>query len=678
MAFSLTKSTGSKKAVTTDVWKFEHIVGNSFVTFVLDNPIRPASEDDRQILLYLQKIIEKAGIYSYVITTAIPETPTEKEIKKEGGLMKYYTKHDSNWFNAIIKPAREKGMTAEVIVPFGPVLYQIIKTATDFTVEDLIFPFLENYFYLGHGYVGDYDSFIFPQFSIDQIFRPGKSENKPQIELGAWRMNFMVSVLRKIAKCEYAYPENMNHPELKEIAGYENVRKFLLDHFHSEICAFDLETSGFDFIDDIIRCITLAFDEDTGYYIEWKEFTDHPDLVQLLSEMLLSCKVRTTVNGKFDIKFLWQNGLSREVQITDDAMLMQHVLCSERKKGLKTQTYWYTPWGGYDYALDEYRERTGNDDYSIIPKKILFPYATMDAVMTVRIHNAVKKRLHDFAERFPSEKPADSTGGRVWTPYDWYHTYVMGLYPKVCEMEFEGICVDEEVMDKHRAILKDIIEKTRDELADIFTNKYGVHITRDYPFGSQTKLGALLRKAGWPCHGISQEGEYATSDVEFTEWERDGMEGMEQLRTFRTASTCYGTYIGTMEKVVDQRRGTIKEKATGWLQYVKRHPDGTLRMHCNFGVCTNTTFRCRSSEPNLQNIPTRGKLANMVKQCITTPVASMYYVTGDSGKEYKLTEIDYIRVKNHPSGQEYIEARFLTENDTIDESDPELVVKEYD
>ena len=102
------------------------------------------------------------------------------------------------------------------------------------------------------------------------------------------------------------------------------------------------------------------------------------------------------------------------------------------------------------------------------------------------------------------------------------------------------------------------------------------------------------------------------------------------------------------------------------------------RMHCNFGVCLNETFRCRSSEPNFQNTPTRGKIAPSVKQCITTPVAAMYYVTGESGKEYELTEIDSIRVKNHPSGQEYIEARFLTENDTIDESDPNLVIKEYD
>lgn len=691
MAFSLNKS--GKKALHEECWKYEHIVGNKFTVVLLDIPIRKASHLENDIFNYLTKVIEKAGLTSYVICSAVSKID-EKELKKLG-LTEYYTQMDSGWYEDIVVPARAKGMIVENTIAFGPALYQIIKTGNDFTVQDLYFPFLENYFYLGHGFEGDYgmfdhlkvkDMFVWPQFPLMNVFVPGYEDGVHQVELGCWMMNFLVSVCQKISTHQYKLPRNMEPCRLHELIGYEEIKKFLEEHKGFDSVAFDLETSGFDFINDKIRCIQLAFDEIDGYYIEWKEFEDHPDLIQILSDMLLSIPNRITQNGKFDIKFLWQNGVSREVIVTEDAMEMAHVLCSQRKKGLKTQSYYYTPYGGYDHQLDEYVKKqkkirkVSDIPYSTIPKKILFPYSTMDPIMTFRTYIDTKIALEQFAIRFPTEKPIEHTGGHASTPYEWYKLYVMGLYPIICDTEFEGMCVDTEVMDKHRAILQEWEAEDRKKLVEIWKEHYGMTIPEDYPFTSQQKLGQLLEESGWACHGVSENDHvtYSTNEEAFTEWARDKMPGVEELIHLRQSVNGYHTYIGTMEKVVDQRKGTIKEKATGWLQFIRNHPDGTVRMHCNFGVCLNETFRCRSSEPNFQNIPTRGKIAPLVKQCITTPVAAMYYVTGESGKEYELTEIDSIRVKNHPSGQEYIEARFLTENDTIDESDPNLVIKEYD
>ena len=266
---------------------------------------------------------------------------------------------------------------------------------------------------------------------------------------------------------------------LHELVGYEEIKKFLEEHKGFDSVAFDLETSGFDFINDKIRCIQLAFDEIDGYYIEWKEFEDHPDLIQILSDMLLSIPNRITQNGKFDIKFLWQNGVSREVTVTEDAMEMAHVLCSQRKKGLKTQSYYYTPYGGYDHQLDEYVKKqkkirkVSDIPYSTIPKKILFPYSTMDPIMTFRTYVDTKIALEQFAIRFPTEKPIEHTGGHASTPYEWYKLYVMGLYPIICDTEFEGMCVDTEVMDKHRAILQEWEAEDRRKLVEIWKDMFG-------------------------------------------------------------------------------------------------------------------------------------------------------------------------------------------------------------
>lgn len=655
MAFTLNRAKGSKpglKQSQTPLWKVEHIVGDDFVTVVLDIPLRVETNPvEKDILTLLERMLQKAGIISYVITSAIRDFPDEKEVKR--GATNYYIEHDSKWFDEIIKPARAKGMKAEVIIAYGAALYQMTKTGTDFNVEDLIYPHFENYVYLGHGWIGDYDSFVFPQFSIMNVFCPVCMLNPmatPKIEVGGWRMNFMISVFKKIAAHQYEYPDDLTDAELKEIGTDYDTNKeqaiketeaFLKSHFNSDVCAFDLETSGFDQWSCKIRCLTMAFDSKTGYYLEWKIFAENPYLIDLLSEMMLSCKHRVTVNGKFDIKFLWVNGLSTKVTVTEDAMTLCHVMCSGRKKGLKTQTFLWTPHGGYDHALDVYRDslkKKGIKDpsYYDIPKPILFPYATMDAVMTVRVWLAGIKRIQKFDREHPTEKPIEHTGGHAYTAYEWYQ-FVMKLYPIICRMEYRGLCVDEDIIELHRGIFRNKVKEARKALAEIFD------VDENYDFGSQVQLGKLLESKGWPCHGRSDRGEFATGKDQFIEWTRDGLKGVQELTNFRRANKCLTTYLGELETKVNQKTGVVSKTWSGWPQYIHHHPDNTDRIHCDFGVCATETFRMISKEPNLQNVPTHSYEGSLTKMSFTVPTVPMItFKVNENGHTYEVTQLGVI------------------------------------
>ena len=681
MAFSLNKK--AKQVSKTELFKVEHIVGNEFVTVVLDLPLRVETNPvEKEILVYLEKMLQKSGITSYVITAALRDYPSEKELK---GLTAFYTSHDSGWFDEIIKPARAKGMIADVVIPFGATLYQITKTGTDFTVEDLIYPAFENYVYIGHGWIGDYDCFLFPQYSIMDVFCPGTPS---KVELSGWKMNFMISVFRKIAAHKYQLPDDMSTPDLKEVgadydtdkvAGKKEVEDFLKAHFNEEICAFDLETSGFNQWKCKIRCITMAFDSATGYYIEWKIFAENPELIDLLSEMMLTCKNRVTVNGKFDIKFLWVNGLSTDVTVTEDAMTLCHVLCSGRKKGLKTQTFFWTPHGGYDHKLDLYRDslkKEGIKDpsYYDIPKNLLFVYATMDSVMTVRVWLAGLKRLHKFDEEYPTEKPIEHTGGHAYTAYEWYK-FVMKIYPIICKMEYEGLCLDEHVIELHRDIFRKKIETAKDQLGEIFKNVTvdGKRVDRNYEFGSTTKLGKLLEAAGWACYGKSAAGGYETSGDCFLEWKRDGQKGVAELTAFRKANVCLKTYLGNLETKVNQKTGVVTKAWSGWPQYWIHHPDGSLRLHCDFGVCATETFRMISSEPNLQNVPTHSQEGSITKMAFTTPPAPMITVIAKDHPNLKDFEVTQLGVINTARG--YVAALALTKDDKVVDIGDETVLE---
>ena len=678
MAFSLNKKAASK--VTTPLWKIENIVGEEFVTVLLDKPIRQGNEKEVQILNYLQKMLKNKGIYSYVITSALREYPDMEKVRK-GSLTDFYVQNDSKWFDEIIKPARAKGMKADVVIAFGPAFYQITK-ATDVTVDDLIFPYFENYVYIGHGWIGDYDLFVYPMHSLGEIFQPGDvgPQFDTNIYLNNWKMNFMISVFGKIANHRYSLPDEMEDVKLVEIGasyGVDNkaavteVEEFLKSKMNSELCAFDLETSGFAQWKDKIRCITMAFDSITGYYIEWKIFEENPHLIKMLSETMKSCTHRITVNGKFDIKFLWVNGLDLDVEVTEDAMTLSHVLCSGRKKGLKTMTYYWTPFGGYDNELDKYRDSLKakgikDPSYYDIPKKILFPYATMDAVMTIRVWKAAVKRVHWFDENFPTEIPIKYTGNHASNSWEWYR-YIMMLYKVICKMEYEGLCVDEEIVERHRQVFIDEINDCRKALNDIF------HCGEDYDFGSAVKLGQLLEKAGWSCHGRSVHGEYSTSDACFTEWARENRPGVKELIKFRAANNALRTYLGVLETKVDQKKGTVRKEWTGWPQYIVHHPDGSARIHCNFGVCAAETFRMISREPNLQNVPTRSLEGQITKMSFTVPPAPMVTIIAKDHPNLKDFEVTQLGVINTARG--YVAALAVTRDDKIVDIGEETVLE---
>ena len=56
MAFSLNKK--AKQVSKTELFKVEHIVGNEFVTVVLDLPLRVETNPvEKEILVYLEKML---------------------------------------------------------------------------------------------------------------------------------------------------------------------------------------------------------------------------------------------------------------------------------------------------------------------------------------------------------------------------------------------------------------------------------------------------------------------------------------------------------------------------------------------------------------------------------------------------------------------------------------------
>lgn len=174
-----------------------------------------------------------------------------------------------------------------------------------------------------------------------------------------------------------------------------------LDRMESEaewIC-FDLETTGLNpFLEDSkIVCISLTDKTHAGYVIPLYHHEspiqggDLDRVVKRLRKFLENPKLKKIAhNGKFDIKWL---DASLDIKVANfcfDTMLAHYLCISEEQgtQGLKGLAWEFTDMGGYDNALDEFKQTLPADvrnNYDYIPWSILSDYAVADVDCSLRL-----------------------------------------------------------------------------------------------------------------------------------------------------------------------------------------------------------------------------------------------------------------------------------------------------
>lgn len=577
-----------------------------YYIFLLDkNP----SEANKQLIL---KRIHDVGISNYMLLNVV-DCKYNKDDLKGGGLTDFMVNHRSSWRSYL----DNNGKRCRAIMCFGPAMYSINGSADILTNDFYDTKMLRPYYYMGHE-IYPYDAYVFPVDSIDDLFPVFKNSSNSV----NFKTKFFFEQLKNMTG-RYSWKPNMVEPKYVTISTKDDADKVFKENMNMNLVAFDTETNGLKFYENFIHCLTICWDGITGYYIPWS-LVDK----KLLEDNLMSCRHRTGANPKFDIKFFWNEGVSRNVNVTDATDRLSHCISSELKSGLKPLAYRYTPFGGYDIKLDKWKKETKCNDYTKIPTDILSKYATMDAIATWRIQTELWLLVDEIDRKYPNEKYPE------WTIRRWYETQMMEIYKEIVNVEYRGIYVNKDLMDKYRDELTEDLNKKEAELKKLW------NVDGDFNIGSTTEVGKLFERLGWPCYGRNDAGVYLTNDEAMNAWIRDGMPGAKMLSEWRTERTSRNSFLG----IVDD-----KGEKTGWLQYMYNDKNdgnsdegGTWRVQQSYLVMGTETFRFIGVDPNFQNIPTRNKYASYVKKCIDTPPADLYTITGKNGKEYKLAEFELV------------------------------------
>ena len=237
------------------------------------------------------------------------------------------------------------------------------------------------------------------------------------------------------------------------------------------------------------------------------------------------------------------------------------------------------------------------------------------------------------ADDAPTRAAAEAAAARALVPAladalekdgsaELFSTIEMPLLPVLAQMEREGLSVDPSILAAQSAELGAEISAMVD--------KIHAAAGEDFNLDSPMQLSHVLFDVlGLPTKGLKKtsRGFYSTNAKVLSDLARDHSIVAEVLE-YRERAKIRSTYLDALPALV---RG-----------------DG--RIHTTLNQTVAATGRLSSSDPNLQNIPTRSELGHRVRQAFTVPEGSVFLAC-----DYSQIEL---RLLAHLSGDEHLVAAF--------------------
>jgi DNA polymerase-1 len=431
--------------------------------------------------------------------------------------------------------------------------------------------------------------------------------------------------LQQILSKTPATPPRKQEVVIENLDNLDDLRKIIQEKGYTEV-AIDTETDGLHFLKNRPWCITCSFDGKTGYFIDTRKWLKGGPEWQGFADCVKGMK-QVWANGKFDIKFFRNMGGNPEdMSVGWDVVAAAHVLNElPMKSKLKTSAWIYTTHGGYqhvfDYVFDLCKKSIVN-----MPWEILREYAAMDAIVTFLVYRA---QSNHFA-KIDREYPNDVFEENGWPLLKYYEDVVLPTTNMFVDIEERGMLINKSMMDTARTDLGRI---QRDLQRDIQIDlcRGGLE---EINIDSGIQLGKRLAVLGWETIVAAKGGYPLTNAFCLGKWAQKHKLA-QKIIEYRKVSTLLKTYVGVPEVPVSEEveydlatgEEILPEMSdpTGFYQHLVWHPeDQTWRVHPTFWAMLATTGRNRCSEPNLQNIPKRGKLAGVIRKFFDVPGPDWY------------------------------------------------------
>lgn len=358
--------------------------------------------------------------------------------------------------------------------------------------------------------------------------------------------------------------------------------------------ALDTETDGLEKIDAVLAGVCLYTPGMKGAYVpvgHISHMTRMPIAGQLSKKVVaaglkrvLDAGVKVIYhNSKFDMH-ITESTLELVINPYFDTMTAGWLLNENESHSLKDLYHEYLDPTG---EKAKYNNLFDGVPFTMVPLDIAYLYAAFDAVMTWELYEFQNEFL-DFNNPKCKKQKLEKVAHVFWD-------IEMPLIPVVWRMERRGVVIDmkmaKDLKEKYSAMLRNALKKVDEEISvykddiDAFRRENPSLASKlDYPvnIGSPTQIAILF---------------YDVLKLKSPDKDHPRGTGKEIMKAldhpignaileYRQVDKLLSTYIEAIPAQVNR---------------------GTGRLHCNYNCIGAKTGRFSSSEPNLQNIPSKNK-----------------------------------------------------------------------
>lgn len=324
-------------------------------------------------------------------------------------------------------------------------------------------------------------------------------------------------------------------------------------------------------------------------------------------------------NAKFDIRVIkHQLGKDLSLQLWWDTMIVAPLLNENEPKGLK---YLHETYCSKVNANKNYSELFNNIPFIYVPVAYAHFYAAKDALMTYELYKFQFKYLD------PDSQTCKERG--LVKLAEYYQDIELPTVLALIEMEDNGIKIDtkysEDLLQRMNLELKEVETKFLDYLNKFYSQslktyrlQQGIKCKLKEPvsLSSPDQLSILLYDIIGlaPLDKRSPRGTGHDILVKITESSNDTtlVDLVQSILDHRTLNKLITTYVKKLPKEVKQTTGKV---------------------HTNFNQHIADTGRLSSSDPNLQNIPKKGKYGEMVRRMFVADSSNCFVFADYSQQE---------------------------------------------
>ena len=390
----------------------------------------------------------------------------------------------------------------------------------------------------------------------------------------------------------------------------------LRDLSDAPLIAFDTETTSTDPMRADLVGISLAVREGQGYYIPLghvvaeRQLPVRQVLDALRPAMTDPGKPKVGHNLKYDSLVLAQAGLE-VMPLAFDTMIAEFLVQPENYNlGLKDTAFKYL-----GIAMTHIEELIGRGKNQLGMHQVTVaqaaPYAAADAEVSLRLVPVLKDRM------------AEVNALRLFDEIE------MPLVPVLAAMEQTGVALDVKFLKEMSKDLTKRLEEIERSIYEQVGYRFNLNSTQQL----SKALFETLKIEPPDRRKKTTSGHFSTS-AEVLEEIRGQHPVVAAILDYRELAKLKSTYVDALPLQVNPRTG---------------------RVHTSYNQTGSVTGRLASSDPNLQNIPTRTETGRLVRNAFV------------AGEACYLLSVDYsqieLRIVAHMAGDEAMLAAFRAGQD---------------